>query len=100
MLNADAVLLRRALDNLLENADKYSRDPGAPIKLSLSQRAQRVWFEVQDQGIGIASTDLQRVFSPIFSSRTQPRAKRRWRGASGSRWPSKSWKPTAEAFGC
>lgn len=65
-LQADAVLLRRALDNLLENADKYSPDRQSPVALSLSQRDGRACFEVVDRGIGIASHDLTRVFSPFF----------------------------------
>lgn len=65
-LNADAVLLRRALDNLLENADKYTHDPDAPVALSLARRAELVCFEVQDRGIGMTKSDLERVFSPFF----------------------------------
>lgn len=65
-LQADAVLLRRALDNLLDNADKYSPDAKSPVALSLSQREDRACFEVRDRGIGIAGPDLARVFSPFF----------------------------------
>ncbi|HTQ05472.1 MAG TPA: HAMP domain-containing sensor histidine kinase [Polyangiaceae bacterium] len=65
-LDADPVLLRRALDNLLENAAKYSPDTTEPIVLAVERRDGRVRFEVRDRGIGIAQRDLERVFSPFF----------------------------------
>ncbi|HYP89697.1 MAG TPA: HAMP domain-containing sensor histidine kinase [Polyangiaceae bacterium] len=93
-LNADAVLLRRALDNLLENADKYSPDPDSPIALSLSKRGQHARFAVEDRGIGIAAADLERVFSPFF------RAERsRSRNADGVGLGLTLAKPIVEAHG-
>jgi signal transduction histidine kinase len=65
-LQADPVLLRRALDNLLENADKYSPDNSKPIALEVRRRGNQLTFEVRDHGIGISRRDLARVFSPFF----------------------------------
>jgi two-component system, OmpR family, sensor kinase len=59
-------LLRRVLDNLLENADKYTPDPNRPIVLSIGARDGRAWFEVVDQGMGILPEDLPQVFTPFF----------------------------------
>jgi signal transduction histidine kinase len=64
-VNGDQMLLRRALDNLLENAAKYSGST-QPIALSVGVLERGVVFEVKDQGIGIAKRDLRRVFSPFF----------------------------------
>jgi signal transduction histidine kinase len=63
---ADQVLLRRVLDNLLENADKYSPDPARPVALRTSAREGRVAFEIADQGVGIPPGDLPRVFDAFF----------------------------------
>jgi signal transduction histidine kinase len=60
----DAGLLRRVLDNLLDNAQKYS-PPERAIRLSLSFGSELV-FEVTDDGIGIAPNDMPRVFEPFF----------------------------------
>ncbi len=64
-IRADETLLRRAIDNLLENAQKYS-DPGSPIELRASCDDRRLLVEVADHGIGIDAADLPSVFKPFF----------------------------------
>ncbi|HEY4016855.1 MAG TPA: HAMP domain-containing sensor histidine kinase [Polyangiaceae bacterium] len=65
-IEADPMLLRRALDNLLDNADKYSPDADAPVVLRATARFGKVTFEVIDAGVGIEPHDLPRVFTPFF----------------------------------
>jgi two-component system OmpR family sensor kinase len=65
-IEADAGLLRRALDNLLENAHKYSPDAAQPITLRLSRREQAMCFEVEDRGLGVPEEDLPRLFTAFF----------------------------------
>jgi signal transduction histidine kinase len=67
-VDADPVLLRRVLDNLLENAHKYTPDPSRPIQIRTLSENGRVSFEVVDRGIGIPKEDLPRVFVPFFRS--------------------------------
>jgi signal transduction histidine kinase len=62
----DPVLLRRAVANLLENADKYSEAQDDPIRLSLRAEDGELVLTITDQGIGIAADDLPRVFEPFF----------------------------------
>ncbi len=64
-IEVDPVLFRRVIDNLLENAHKYSPDKTA-IDLEVQRDGDRVCFVVEDQGIGISSEDLPRVFTPFF----------------------------------
>jgi two-component system OmpR family sensor kinase len=72
---ADPLLIRRAIDNLLENADKYSPDPGTPVVLRAEATLSQVVFEVRDMGIGISKEDLPRIFLPFFrSERSRSRA--------------------------
>jgi two-component system OmpR family sensor kinase len=66
-IDVDVSLFRRVLDNLLENANKYSPED-QPITLSLREAEGEVVFEVVDRGIGIAPEDLPRVFEPFFRS--------------------------------
>ena len=63
---ADAVLFRRAIDNLLDNADKYTEDPNSPISVVAHRAGAEIVIEVRDQGIGIAPEDMQRVFEPFY----------------------------------
>jgi two-component system OmpR family sensor kinase len=62
---AEAGLLTRVVDNLLDNASKYS-DAAAPIEIALRARDGGVAIEVRDRGIGIAADDQPRVFEPFF----------------------------------
>lgn len=63
----DPVLLRQALQNLVDNAIKYS-PAGSTIRLSVSARAEQLWIEVQDEGSGISPEHrahlMQRFYRP------------------------------------
>ncbi len=75
-LEADPSLLRRVLDNLLENAAKFS-EPDDVIELrgSCATESGALVVEVKDHGIGIAAEDLERVFEPFYrSDRSRTRA--------------------------
>jgi signal transduction histidine kinase len=65
-IHVDPVLLRRVIDNLLENAHKYTADATAPIDLGVTCEAGQVVFEVRDRGIGIPADDLPRIFTAFF----------------------------------
>jgi signal transduction histidine kinase len=58
-------LLGQCLDNLLENACKYS-GPGTPIIVRAWREPDAVGLEVEDHGCGIADEDLPRVFEPFY----------------------------------
>ena len=73
-LTADCVLLRRAIDNLVDNARKYS-EPGRSIRVSAFAGGAGIIIEVADQGIGIDEADLDQVFTPFFrGDRSRSRA--------------------------
>lgn len=65
-IDVDPVLFRRVLDNLLENAHKYTPDDARPIELRVTSDDRLVQFEVVDHGVGIAADDLNRVFTAFF----------------------------------
>jgi len=64
-LDADRMLLRRVLDNLLDNAAKHS-ESSMPVTLAARVEEQKLWIEVRDQGRGIAPDDLRNLFTPFF----------------------------------
>jgi len=64
-LSADLPLLRRAVDNLLDNACTYS-DADQPIVLAVRPVAAGVEIAVRDRGIGIDPADQARLFTPFF----------------------------------
>jgi two-component system, OmpR family, sensor kinase len=74
-LDVDPVLVRRVVDNLLDNAHKYSNSAAEPITLTARTKSGKVAIEVRDRGIGIARDDLDRVFEPFFrADRSRTRA--------------------------
>jgi heavy metal sensor kinase len=66
-VRAHGPLLAQALDNLLENACKYS-DPGTPVMLRAWQEPGAVCVAVEDRGRGIDAGDLPHVFEPFYRS--------------------------------
>lgn len=69
---ADQALVRRVIDNLLENAARYS---DAGIELRAEAAAGAVAVTVADRGVGISEEDLPRVFEPFFrGDRSRTRA--------------------------
>ena len=58
-------LLGQLLDNLLENACKYS-EPGTPIIVRAWCEPGAVALAVEDRGCGIPAEDLPRVFEPFY----------------------------------
>jgi signal transduction histidine kinase len=62
--DVDPKLLRRALNNLLNNAIKYSPDD-KPITVSLEVVEGEAVIRISDQGIGIPEDDLRHLFEPF-----------------------------------
>jgi signal transduction histidine kinase len=74
-VDVDPVLFRRVLDNLLDNAHKYSPDAATSVSLRAFERGGDVVFEVRDRGIGIAEDDRAKLFTPFFrADRSRSRA--------------------------
>lgn len=72
---ADAVLVRRVIDNLLDNAHKYSKGPEGRIMLRARPEDAAIVIEVEDEGIGLRLEDQQRLFEPFFrADRSRSRA--------------------------
>jgi len=65
IIRADEARLREVLDNLLDNAVKYSREHGE-ICLQAGQRDDQMVLSVTDNGIGIGKEDLPRIFERFY----------------------------------
>ncbi len=61
----DAKRIRQVLDNLLDNATKYSEE-GTEVVVSTRQNGKELLINITDQGIGITSKDLEKVFDRMY----------------------------------
>ncbi len=64
-LTTSRYYLELILENIISNAIKYST-PKTKIVIRLFETEQRPCISVQDEGIGIAATDLEKVFHPFY----------------------------------
>ena len=66
MLTADERRLKQILVNLLSNAVKFTPDGGSvTLETKCDVESESLVFSVRDTGIGIATEDLKRLFSPF-----------------------------------
>lgn len=77
LVQANPALLGQVLDNLLDNACKYS-PAGRPIAVEVEVKGEEAVLTVSDQGCGIAVDELPMIGEPFFRS-----AQARWDGAQG-----------------
>ncbi len=64
----DAGQIERAMDNLVDNACKFT-PPGGTMRVALSLEDGRVRFSVADTGIGIPADDLPQLFNRFHRGR-------------------------------
>jgi signal transduction histidine kinase len=64
-IETDAGRLRQVLDNLLDNAVKYSPEGGAVV-LRLDADSRWTRFTVADHGVGIPPSELPRIFEKFY----------------------------------
>ena len=65
MLQGDPMAIDRVINNLLENAVKYSPQ-GGNIEVNLSTDKSKVILSVKDQGIGIPEDMHGKIFDPFY----------------------------------
>jgi signal transduction histidine kinase len=63
VVTTDAVRVGRVVDNLIENAVKYSPD-GGDVVVSVRAAGKRALIAVQDQGIGVPAGETELIFEP------------------------------------
>lgn len=67
----DPMKIRRALDNLISNAVKYS-DRNTSIRLRIGVYNEQLHFEVIDQGLGIPKAEFSKLFQEFGKTSVRP----------------------------
>lgn len=62
---ADKVHIANVIYNLLDNANKYSREK-PKINIKLQNIADKIELEISDNGIGISNEDKKRIFEKFY----------------------------------
>ncbi len=65
-LNIDGDKIRTVLQNLLENAFKYSLPESRPVEISTTDNHESVVIRVSDDGMGIPKEHAASIFEPFF----------------------------------
>lgn len=65
LVMADIHSLERVLNNLLDNAVRYTPEHGK-IMIDCYKCKNKAFFTIRDTGAGFTSEDLQRVFEPLY----------------------------------
>jgi two-component system, OmpR family, sensor histidine kinase BaeS len=79
LVRVDRERTQQVLYNLLDNAVKHTAN-GTQISCTIQSRDQQVTLEILDQGMGLAETDLERVFQRLYRTDT---TRNRQDGGSG-----------------
>ncbi len=79
LIEADQALLTQALQNLVENAIKYT-PPNGEVWLSTNIRQDCILFEVRDTGIGVSPVDQPRLFEKFYRSANREAKRERGTG--------------------
>ncbi len=64
-IEANAQLLEQAIINLIDNAIKYSED-NAEVRIAWRVNEKGIYLQVEDQGVGIASEHIPRLFERFY----------------------------------
>lgn len=65
--SGDAVLLRRLIRNLIENAQRHGG--ATPIEVALTVSLTEVSLEVRDGGTGVSEDEQEAIFAPFYRAR-------------------------------
>ncbi|PRD46117.1 sensor histidine kinase [Sphingobacterium haloxyli] len=65
---ADLLHFANIMDNLIENAIKYSTEDGVKIDIHVSDERNKLRISVKDDGLGISEKDLPRIFQKFYRS--------------------------------
>lgn len=64
-VSADENRIRQVLENLIDNAVKFSMN-GGKVTVEIKEKLHRLVVSVADQGIGLAKTDLKKIFEKFY----------------------------------
>jgi len=62
---ADPFKIRQVVENLLDNAIRYTQNKGE-VRIKIETQGNRIYFAIQDNGVGIPQKDQKQIFQRFF----------------------------------
>lgn len=62
LVKVDSEYMRMAIENLIDNASKYTPD-GGQITVTISQDGESVFIHIADTGVGISKDEIKKLFN-------------------------------------
>jgi len=78
VINSDMVRIKQILNNLLNNALKFTEEGSISLKVEKVKDENRLLFEIIDTGIGISKDKVEKIFSPF--AQADPSINRKYQG--------------------
>ncbi|MBI1870458.1 MAG: response regulator [Chlamydiae bacterium] len=69
MTMSDPSLISQAFLNILNNACQAMEEKGGKLTIQSYQKNEKIFFSIQDTGVGIPKENLMRIFDPFFSTK-------------------------------
>ncbi len=71
LIEADEVHLSNLVNNMVDNALKYSKENTPPVvKLSTQSNGKKFWLKIEDNGIGMTRDTLKKIFERFYRAHT------------------------------
>lgn len=71
VINADEVHFSNLINNLLDNAVKYSKENVPPkVCISTTSNHKKIYIRIEDNGIGMSRETLKRIFEKFYRAHT------------------------------
>jgi two-component system phosphate regulon sensor histidine kinase PhoR len=70
LIMADEVHFTNLINNLLDNAVKYSKSEGLLVKITTENKANALKITIEDNGIGMNRETLNRIFEKFYRAHT------------------------------
>jgi len=64
-VSADPSLLKLVIENLIDNAIRYTKS-GGRVEIKLERKGENVFFEIRDTGVGIPEKEQKYIFRKFF----------------------------------
>ena len=64
----DEVKMKRVFSNIINNSIRYLENDNKTIKIIITKKENKIYFEIMDNGIGVEKNIIDKIFDPLFTT--------------------------------